>query len=32
MAVTLADEVELALEHAVARYIRVEKAVCEIPG
>jgi hypothetical protein len=32
MTVALADEVELALEHAVACHIGVVKAVCEIPG
>ena len=32
MTVILADEVELALEHAVARYIWVEKDAGEVPG
>lgn len=32
MTVILADEVELALEHAVARYIWVEKDVGESPA
>jgi hypothetical protein len=32
MTVILADEVELALEHAVARYIWVEKDIGEVPG